>query len=400
MTSQLRRKRRTTAARPSTSIESWRTGFAPRPLAFLLGAVFLLGVIAPTVEAEQAASDNPGQLRPAYSIGRNGAKLKWVPVRRSQHNGPTRLAQHTEPLTKETRPAVPRLGEPPVSGTPAGGTMGTPPGASNRYRLGPPSGISPPNTSRLNPADAPAGLAEPPAAPSFNQLRSRPAASPPGASQPPTVPIDRRLDPAPPAAPPATRPAAPEGVLEIEREREVDLGLPAPSLERPRALGDDAWGDDTRRDKSLDSYLDTMREGPDLAASKDDCKPPRDVPIDEILDMLPPPKGEGDKGNIYPPDCPMKHETFEPRHWDCLTYTWKGLGTLPQAALLRRRPTGTLRPLLGTVSPADHLRRPLLPQRPHPALQYGPGTALRVHVHPRLLPPRQLCPLHAGPDPA
>lgn len=113
-------------------------------------------------------------------------------------------------------------------------------------------------------------------------------------------------------------------MLEIEKQLDADT-LPVPELERPKALGDDQWGDDSRRGQPLESYLDTMQQE-QLAGDVDDCKPPRDVPITEIFDMLEPPKGRGAKGDIYPPDCPMKHETFQPRQWAGLTYTWKASG--------------------------------------------------------------------------
>ncbi len=311
MTSRLRRKRRITAARPSTSISAVvRAAFSPLLGLgiFCLAAVFFLPAQAKSVETARGTTA-------AYSVGRNGAKLKWLPARPSRTEVLTRLAQHTEPVTgdaserssEDARPDAPSLREAPGGserfGGPAdGGTQGdtVPLPGAERYQLPAPSGFGVETPYRSPDAS-------PPSAPAFEQFRGRQTLG-----APPALPES-------PAAP-----TAPEDALEIEKELEVDA-LTVPRLERPRAIEEDQWEDDTRRGRPLESYLDTMQQQP-FAGDEDDCKPPRDVPITEIFDMLDPPKGRGARGDIYPPDCPMKHETFEPRHWAGLTYTWKASG--------------------------------------------------------------------------
>ena len=323
MTSQLRRKRQITAASPLTNTEQRIVRLSGRSLTIGLVSLCFAFASAFAVQAEQAGYN--GSRRNAYSVGHNGAKLKWLPARASRTPVRTQLAQHTEPLTKESRPAVPRLREALLGSGPSNTAAETSKqpaelGSGSRYQLAPPNGLVPSRELGPKPTSRVPSMS-PPASSSFNALRTgrQPANARSIPPTPPTVPTTDRV-------PSAASPVPPQNVLEIEEEEKVEPSLPAPELQRPKALSEDRWGDDTRRGKPLESYLDMVEQDQHLAGEADDCKPPRDVPIDEILDMLEPPKGRGDKGNIYPPNCPMKHETFQPRQWACLTYTWKASG--------------------------------------------------------------------------
>ena len=102
----------------------------------------------------------------------------------------------------------------------------------------------------------------------------------------------------------------------------------------------------------------------------------------------------GKPGDDFPVECSIDEGEWYPgRCWNQTTYMWKASAPLPQAALLRGRGAGTLRPLLGPLPRSARLRRPLLQPPADSAVLHGRHGAERVRIRPGPLPPRRLRPV-------